>query len=64
MADLAVWRNVVGANEIEIVDFLPGNELIDLDRACRFKRNVFEFFLGNLKVCVGIDLVALDDVLV
>jgi hypothetical protein len=64
VADLTVWRDVVGANEIQIVDFLSRNELVDLDGACGFERNVFQLILGNLKVCVGVDLVTFDDVLV
>jgi hypothetical protein len=33
MTDLAVWRDVVGPDKIEIVNFLPGNELVNLNRA-------------------------------
>jgi hypothetical protein len=62
MTDLAVWRDVVRPDQIQIVDFLPRNEFVNLNRARGFERDVFKFFLGNLKVCVGIDLVSLDDV--
>ena len=62
MADLAIRHDVVGADQIEIVDLAARHELVDLDGAGGFKRDVFEFVLGDFEIAVGIDLVAFDDV--
>jgi hypothetical protein len=64
MADLAVRTQVIGADQIAGVDLGAVDELVDLDGPRRFQRNVLEFFLGHLDEGVGVDLVALDDVLV
>jgi hypothetical protein len=64
MPDLAVRAQVIGADDVAEVDLVPRHELVDLDGACRFQGDVFEFFLGDLDVGVGVDLERLDDVLV
>src|ERR1700733_11960152 len=51
----AVRTQIVGAGQIARVD---------LDGSGRFQRDVLELFLGHFDEGVGIDLVALDDVLV
>jgi hypothetical protein len=63
--NLAVGTQVVGADDdVARVDLLALHELLDVDGAGRFKRDVLELVLGDLDVGVGIDLLALDDVLV
>jgi hypothetical protein len=47
-------EDVKGPDKIEIVYFFPRNELINL--IVRVDFSVFKFSLGNLKVCVGIDM--------
>ena len=64
MADLAVGHEIIGADQITVVDVGLRHELVDLDRVGRVQRDVVEFVLGDLDVGVGVDLVALDDVLV
>jgi hypothetical protein len=61
---LAVRTQVIGADQIARVDLALVDELVDFDGARRFQRDVLEFFLGHLDERVGVDLVALDDVLV
>src|ERR1700756_1820887 len=43
VADLAVRYDVVGADEVQVVDLAAGHELIDLDGAGRLQRDIFEF---------------------
>ena len=64
VADLAVRHQVVGADQIPRVDLAAVDELVDLDGPRRFQRDVLEFLLRHLDEGVGVDLVALDDVLV
>jgi hypothetical protein len=54
MANLSIGNDVIGPDKIDIVYFFPRNELINL--IVRVDSSVFKFSLGNLKVCVGIDL--------
>ena len=62
MADLAVGHEVIGPDQIAVVDIGLRHELVDLDGAGGFQRDVVEFVLGDLDIGVGIDLVALHDV--
>ena len=64
MADLAVWAQIVGADEISGIDLGAVDEFVDLDRPRRFQRHVLKLLFGDLDEGVGVDLVALDDVLV
>ena len=48
----------------DMLDLALVDELVDFDGSGRFQRDVLEFFLGHLDERVGVDLVALDDVLV
>jgi hypothetical protein len=64
VADLAVGPQVIGADKVARINLLAIDELVDLDGAGRFKRDVLEFFLRHFDEGVGIDLVALDDVFV
>jgi len=54
----------MGANDISRIDFAAIDEVVDPDRSRRFQRDVLELPLCHLDECVGVDLVALDDVLV
>ena len=46
------------------MDLAAVDELVDLDGSCQFQRDVLKLLLGHLDEGVGVDLVALDDVLV
>jgi hypothetical protein len=46
------------------IELLALHKLVDLDGPRRFQRDVLELFLGHLDEGVGVDLEALDDVLV
>jgi len=45
MADLAIEHDVIRPHQVEVVDFLPRHKLVDLNRAGRFQRDVFELVL-------------------
>src|SRR5882762_5077429 len=62
MADFAVGPQVVRAADVARINLVPRHELIDLDGAGGFQGDVFEFFLGDLYVGVGVNLEGLDDV--
>ena len=62
MADLAVGDEIIGTDQIAVVDIGLGHELVDLDGMGRFQRDVVELLLRDLDVGVGVDLVALHDV--
>jgi len=62
VADLAVGNEVIGADQIAAVDLAARHEFVDLDGAGRIQRDVVELFLGDLDIGVGVDLVALHDV--
>ena len=64
VADLAVRHEIIGADHIAAVDIGPRHELVDLDGAGRFQRDVVKLVLRHLDVGVGVDLVALHDVFV
>jgi hypothetical protein len=64
VTDLAIRHNVVGPHQIKIVDFVAGNELVDVDRARGLQRDVVEFVLADLEIGVGVDFVAFDDIFV
>ena len=64
VADLAVRHQVVGTDQIPRIDLAAVDELVDLDGSRRFQRDVLELLLRHLDEGVGVDLVALDDVLV
>ncbi len=64
VTDLAVGPQIVGSDEISRIDLGLLHELVDLDGARGFKRYLLELLLCHLDEGVGVDLVALDDVLV
>src|SRR5438105_7997763 len=64
VTDFAVRHQVVGTDQIPRVYLAAVDELVDLDRSRRFQRDVLKLLLGHLDEGVGVDLVALDDVLV
>ena len=59
---LAVRHEIVGPDDVTLVDILPRHELVDLDRMGTFEGNVVQFVLADLDVGIGIDLVSLHDV--
>ncbi|MBB4381810.1 hypothetical protein GGD61_006500 [Bradyrhizobium sp. SBR1B] len=61
--NLAIRAQIVGADQIPWVDLTPVDELVDLDGSRGFQRDVLKLLLGHLDEGIGIDLVALDDVL-
>ncbi len=63
VADFAVGDDVVRPNQVQVIDLAARNKLVDLNGAGRLHRDIFELVLADLKVPVGIDLVALDNVL-
>ena len=62
VADLAVGHQIIGPDQIAVVDIRLRYEFVDLDGSGRFQRDVVEFLFGHLDIGVGIDLVALHDV--
>ena len=64
VAHFAVRAQVVGADQIPRIDLCTVDELVDLDRARRFQGHILKFVLRHLDERIGVDLVALDDVLV
>jgi hypothetical protein len=56
MADLAIGHDVIGPHQIEIIDLPARHELINLDRAGGFERDVLQLVLGDLEIAVAIDL--------
>ena len=57
-------REIVGTDQIARIDLAAVDEFVDLDGPRRFQRDVLELLLRHLDEGVGVDLVALDDVLV
>ena len=62
MADLAVGHDVIGPHQIKIVDLLARHELVNLDGARGFKRDVFQLVLGDFEIAVPVDLITFDDI--
>src|SRR5208337_2032089 len=62
LADLSIWRDVIGAVQVEFVYLLLGHELVDIDHALALDRHGFELFGVKLDILALADLVALDDV--
>jgi hypothetical protein len=61
---LAVRKQIVGADQVARIDLAAVDEFVDFDGPGRFQRHVLEFVLRHLDEGIGVDLVALDDVLV
>jgi hypothetical protein len=64
MTYLAVGKQIIWADQIPRINLTAVDELVDLDDSRRFQRDVLELFLRHLDKRVGVDLVALDDILV
>jgi hypothetical protein len=47
----------VGTDQIPLIDLAAVDELVDLDGAGRFERDVLEFLFGHLDEGVRVDLV-------
>jgi len=60
---LSIRTKIIGEYDVAGIDFVPLHEFIDLDRARRFQRDVFEFFLGHFDV-VSVSTLKPSDVLV
>ena len=54
---------IIGTDQISRIDLAAVDELINLDGSGRFQRNVLKLLLRHLDEGIGINLVALDDVL-
>src|SRR5467141_684276 len=62
-ADLALGGDIVRSVPIELIDLVPGHELIDLDRVRAPDLNGLQFIVIYLDAVALVDFVALDDVL-
>jgi hypothetical protein len=62
VADLAFGDDVIGADQVELVDVRLRYEFVDVDGPGALERDVVELVLVDGDVGVGVDLVALDDV--
>ena len=62
--DLPVRDEVIGPDEIAGIDVGLRHELVDVDRAGGFQGDVLKLVLRHFDVGVGVDLVALHDVVV
>jgi hypothetical protein len=62
--DFPIGDQVVRTDEVAGIYVALRDELVDVDCPGRFQRNVLKFVLRHLDVGVGIDLVALHDVIV
>src|SRR6266571_2399919 len=60
LADFTIGNEVVGAVEIELVDFFLGHELVDLDRTLALDRNGLKLFGLDFDVLAFADFIALD----
>ena len=58
LPDATVWRDVVGALQISLVDLLERNERVDFDGVSALDRNSVEFVIVHRNVCVLCVLVA------
>jgi hypothetical protein len=63
LADIAVWSDIVRTDVVELVDFAPRHELVDIDRLGAFERDRFQFLVGDLDILAFGDFVSLDDLL-
>jgi hypothetical protein len=60
--DLAVGHEIVGTNDVALIDVGPVDELVDLDGSRRVDLDFLKLFRLDGNVGVGIDLVAFDDI--
>jgi hypothetical protein len=63
VTDLTVRTQVVRSDQITRIDLGAVDEFVDLDGPGRFQRDVLEFLLCHLDERVGVNLLALDDIL-
>src|SRR4051812_5932654 len=63
VADLAIRDDVIGSDEIEIIDFFTRYKFAHVNCASAFQRNAFKFLLIKFEIAVLTDLIALDDFL-
>jgi hypothetical protein len=61
---LAIWHDIVGTDEIKVIDLCTRYKLVNLNCASGFERNVLQLVFGHFEIAVLIDLVALDDVFI
>ena len=64
MTGLAVRNDVVGADQIQIIDLCARHKLVNLDGAGRIECDVLQLVLGHFEIAVLIDLIAFDDVFI
>src|SRR4051794_1876150 len=63
VADLAIRDDVIGTDDVEIIDFFPRNKFAYVNCAGAFEGNAFKFFLIKFEIAVLAELVALNNVL-
>jgi hypothetical protein len=61
LSSLAIRRDVIRTDVVEVVDFRLRDEFVDLDGLGALERNRGKFILVDLDVMTFLDLVALDD---
>src|SRR6185436_10113667 len=64
LTDFTIRHDVIGIVDIELVDFVLGHELVDLNDAPALDLNGFKLFRLDLNVFALRDLITLDDVVV
>src|SRR5713226_8943727 len=62
LAYLSIWRDVMGAVQVEFIYLLLGHKLVNVDGALALDCDGFEFFGIEFDVLALADLVAFDDV--
>src|SRR3954462_9740423 len=63
VADLAIRDDVIGTDEIEIIDFVTRYKFADFNGAGAFEGNALKFLLVKFEIAVLTHLVPLNDVL-
>lgn len=62
MTDLAIRDEIIRAYRIAWIDLSLWDELVDVDRTSGFEGDVFQLFLPDLDVRIGVDLESLHDI--
>src|SRR4051794_32843131 len=63
VADLAIRDDVIGSDDVEIINFFPRNKFAYVNCAGAFEGNAFKFLLIKFEIAVLAELVALNNVL-
>lgn len=62
VTDLAIRDEIIRAYRIAWIDLSLWDELVDVDRTSGFEGDVFQLFLPDLDVRIGVDLESLHDI--